>query len=1036
MENVELSFASGEDSLSVRSFVIEERLSALFRAEITARSPHESIDLESIVGQPAVLRMAHGLSGVIDGGPGRQWSGVVQAMELVRVEEAGLSTYRITLVPALWMLTQRSNNRLFQHIAIPDIIDALLGEWDIEARWHVDRAGYPALELRTQYGESDFAFFSRLLEEAGITYHFVFDPERGTELHLDDHPQGAEPRSLPLPFVDSPGQSGAGQIEYVTAVRLTQEVRPGRVTLRDEDFRRADSLLYGEAPFEAGVESQLEHYVHAPGAFLAEQGSKARPGGVRAALGQVAKVLGQGGAAARTAARVSAAVGQRGASGAIDQVQGALSAASQALAMAARAAGADGGATPVADDRGHARFEQKRGSESARLRLEALRADRRVVHFETNALDLLPGMVFQIAAHPRADLGKALLVTAFRIEGEVTQETTMRGTAAFAAVPFRPRAETAKPLLHGVQTAVVVGPSSEEIYTDEFGRVRVQFRWDREGSYDADSSIWMRVSQGWAGAGFGLFTVPRIGHEVLVGFVGGDPDCPLVVGRVFNGAASVPYKLPDHKTVSTWRSESTPGSGGYNEIGFEDAVGRERLYVQAERDYSKVVKNDLQEAVAHNRYRVVQNDERVAVSANRSKIVGASETEVTGTFRSVQVGCDRRTSVGLKDETFVGSEFAVRVAPGLRRGYSERLARAYLWPTEGPVAALVSAFQTAPFGTTPWDATLPAARELFGSLFGGLGNRPVGDDDPGALAAGSATEITMVLDKITLTTGGASITVEGGNITLHASENITFNAGKGVYVQAIGDVGISAHHVEAQADQELTLHSRVFKAEAQLALSLVSRGGDVIVQGAPNVHLNPEHHAGAGEDDVDLGRFINAETASYLVADAGGGGASYASTVQDIQKVKRINQALWDQGLRGHNWTGNVSGGAKCEDVAGALSFAMQQVIGYAGLDGAPTLYIVSFQGNDGNILAYVTGEASHSWVMVRMRYRDGTRYDLHIDNWQGGSPVYSGSPIIADGKGGGHLLFNLASEHARGFASDGALQWALSVDWRARLGM
>jgi len=225
-----------------------------------------------------------------------------------------------------------------------------------------------------------------------------------------------------------------------------------------------------------------------------------------------------------------------------------------------------------------------------------------------------------------------LFIIEFEIDGTPGGEWRMRGLCLFADEPYRPALRTPKPIINGVQSAIVVGPPGEEIYTDEFGRVRVQFHWDREGQWDDNSSCWMRVSQGWAGHGYGMITIPRIGHEVLVGFFEGDPDQPVIVGRVYNNAARVPYKLPDHKTKSTWKSDSSPGSNGFNELMFEDAKGKELVYLQAQRDLAKLVKNN--------------------------------ESEQIGQNRSTTVGHDRTTNVGNVDSLTVGVKHSVQIAQG------------------------------------------------------------------------------------------------------------------------------------------------------------------------------------------------------------------------------------------------------------------------------------------------------------------------------------------------------------------------------------
>ena len=173
MTLLDLSFASGETSLSVRRFAVKEAISALFEVTVTALSPRSDLGGASFVGRPAQLSASTALAT-------RVWSGLCRAMELDEIEEGGLSTYTLTIVPDLWALTQRRGHRIFQHASIPEIAGRLLGEWQIEALWHVERSAYPKLEQRVQYGESDHAFLCRLLEEAGISFTFEDHLEKGT----------------------------------------------------------------------------------------------------------------------------------------------------------------------------------------------------------------------------------------------------------------------------------------------------------------------------------------------------------------------------------------------------------------------------------------------------------------------------------------------------------------------------------------------------------------------------------------------------------------------------------------------------------------------------------------------------------------------------------------------------------------------------------------------------------------------------------------------------------------------------------------
>jgi type VI secretion system secreted protein VgrG len=227
----------------------------------------------------------------------------------------------------------------------------------------------------------------------------------------------------------------------------------------------------------------------------------------------------------------------------------------------------------------------------------------------------------------------------------------------FADVTYRPPLTTPKPVIHGLQSAMVVGPKGEEIHTDEVGRVRVQFHWDRAAPFDDNSSLWMRVSQGWGGGGYGMMAIPRVGHEVLVAFLEGDPDHPVVVGRVHNGTAPVPHKLPQNKTATSLRSASSPGGEGFNELTFDDARGRELVFVHAERNLKKLVKHDETEVTQKNRH--------VTVGDNLTKLVMLDETETTGADRTVTVGGKLGETVGGDHTVAVGGAHTESVAKGM-----------------------------------------------------------------------------------------------------------------------------------------------------------------------------------------------------------------------------------------------------------------------------------------------------------------------------------------------------------------------------------
>ncbi|HSN98930.1 MAG TPA: type VI secretion system tip protein TssI/VgrG, partial [Candidatus Nanopelagicales bacterium] len=298
------------------------------------------------------------------------------------------------------------------------------------------------------------------------------------------------------------------------------------------------------------------------------------------------------------------------------------------------------GNTPVADDKGVARHDQTSGKDRAERAILGRRAGRRQVAFDTNAPDLAPGAIFSIGQHPHPEIGDGdgLLVLELSMEGSPGDEWRVSGRAVFTDVAYRPPLRTPKPKIANVQSATVVGPPGQEIHVDELGRVRVQFPWDREGKFDDGSSCWIRVSQGWAGTGYGMMVIPRIGQEVLVGFLEGDPDAPIVVGRVFNATEQVPYKLPDHKTRSTWKSGSSLGGGGFNEIMFEDLKQRELVWMQAQRDLRKYVKNDETITVGHDRQKYVVRNETETTGVNRLEVTGTNRIEITDKDRTNYVG--------------------------------------------------------------------------------------------------------------------------------------------------------------------------------------------------------------------------------------------------------------------------------------------------------------------------------------------------------------------------------------------------------------
>ncbi|HEU4389591.1 MAG TPA: type VI secretion system tip protein TssI/VgrG, partial [Blastocatellia bacterium] len=236
-----------------------------------------------------------------------------------------------------------------------------------------------------------------------------------------------------------------------------------------------------------------------------------------------------------------------------------------------------------------------------------------------------------------------------------------------AALPFRPQRRTPRPFVQGSQTAVVVGPPGEEIFTDKYGRVKVQFHWDREGKNDADSSCWVRVGTLWAGKQWGVIHIPRIGQEVIVDFLEGDPDQPIIVGSVYNAEMMPPYTLPENKTQSGVKSRSSlSGSpSNFNEFRFEDKKGNEEVYLHAEKNWTIMVENDKNQTVGHDETLTVHHDRTKTVDHNETTTIGVNRSESVGSNETVTIGSNRDHSIGQNDSLTVGADRSVTIARNL-----------------------------------------------------------------------------------------------------------------------------------------------------------------------------------------------------------------------------------------------------------------------------------------------------------------------------------------------------------------------------------
>lgn len=299
------------------------------------------------------------------------------------------------------------------------------------------------------------------------------------------------------------------------------------------------------------------------------------------------------------------------------------------------------------------------GTVLARGRMESLHGQCEEIVGDTNARGLSPGGLFKLENHPREDQNREFLVTASQLEivGEgyaSGSETPLEFKCVFHAVGkehgYRPPRVMARPVVQGPQTAMVVGKAGEEVWTDKYGRIKVQFHWDRDGKHNEESSCWVRVQQAWAGAGWGSMFIPRVGMEVVVSFLEGDPDRPLVTGCVYNSDAMPPYELPAEQTRSTIKSNTSKGGAGFNEIRFEDKTDAEEIFVQAEKDFLRVVKNNDVLKVGFEKKD--KGDQTITIMNDRKLDVGGDQTTTIKGDQKVTVSktivIEASTSIELK----------------------------------------------------------------------------------------------------------------------------------------------------------------------------------------------------------------------------------------------------------------------------------------------------------------------------------------------------------------------------------------------------
>jgi type VI secretion system secreted protein VgrG len=416
-------------------------------------------------------------------------------------------------------------------------------------------------------------------------------------------------------------------------------------------------------------------------------------------------------------------------------------------------------------------LKKDEGEGLTKLRAEEREAPIRRLSGASYCRAMVPGFKTTLEEHYRSDVNAEYVVLAVRHAGGL--DGYSNSFEAFpSATPYRPPRTTRKPVIPGSQTAIVVGKSGEEIWTDEYGRIKAQFHWDQLGQNDEKSSCWIRVAQGWAGKSWGQWFLPRIGQEVVVSFLDGDPDRPLVTGSVYNAEQTVPYGLPAEQTKSTIKSDSSKGHGGYNELRFEDKKDSEEVYFQAEKDMNRVVKNNDTLKVGFEKKEA--GDQTIDIYNHRTVTIA----EGTETFTvqkgnrtvAVETGNEVHTVKGTRDVTVTGDESKTDEA-----NFTQAVTKDYTLTVDGNLSIDVKGTVTIKSGKA---MTLDCGASLTAKAAQSLTNQ-----------AGSS--LTNKAGSSLTNDAGASLTNKAGaSLTNDAGASLTDKAGASATVQGSASVTV------------------------------------------------------------------------------------------------------------------------------------------------------------------------------------------------------------------------------------------------------
>jgi type VI secretion system secreted protein VgrG len=722
----------GDDVLLLRGFSGLEGISRVFAFDLDVMAKKNTkVAFEQLLGKPVTVNLK-----LPEGGT-RFFNGICY-----RVSEGGQDTtftfYTLNIVPQFWLLAHRAQSRIFQRQSVPDILKKVLAGLDVSFQI---QGTFEQRDFCVQYRETDFNFASRLMEEEGI-YYFFKHAAGGHTMVLANTPAGHPdvPGKTQLIYEEVAG--GFRDEDRVLTWEKAQELRSSKYTLFDHCFELPHKHLEAEKLVQETV-----------------------------AVGTVTHKLKLTENAKLELFDFPGEYAQR-----FDGVD------------------KGGGDQPAELQK---IFQDNRRTVEIRMQQDALPG--LSISGTGNCRQMVAGHKFTLTRH--FDGNGQYVITGVRHQASGAGDFLSGKTGAFrysngftcipVALPFRPLRLTPRPVVQGTQSAVVVGPPGEEIFPDKFSRVKVQFHWDREGKNDPDSSCWLRVITPWAGKQWGMVHIPRVGQEVIVDFLEGDPDQPIIVGSVYNSEMMPPYDLPANKTKSGIKTRSTLGGGpaNFNEIRFEDKKGNEQLFIHAEKNQDIEVENDETHSVGHDRKKTIDHDETTHVKHDRTETVDHDETITIGSDRTELVGGNEALTVAQTQTVKVGQSQSVTVATTR--------------------SVTVGASQDTTVGSSRTE-TIGASDML---TVGASRSETVG---------GSQSQ--MVGGSLTITTGGVATITSGGATMVTAGAAITITAGGVMSIQAGGAVLINAGGAVSLNASAITLASAVTMCAGILMAPMVVAG--------------------------------------------------------------------------------------------------------------------------------------------------------------------------------------------------------------------